>query len=415
LGAARQDVNISITGGDRVEIKGVQRLDHFDIMCRHEVVRQQTLIMIKEEMLKRGIKEEDFEHTYVDISHLFEDDKKYFASVFPKMKGLLGKEIQPNKDFGEDIFEKSMLITGIPRKHHFHSDELSVDAVRKRSAYQCTLQIDKDVLGKISSIIKPGESDSLIVVAGSEKSAMHAMKKIVERIKMALKGVPQETRRYTYDGNSEFLRVIHGKDRIYPDTDTPPVVISLERIQEIVGVIGKRPWEVSKDLKERFHFDQNHVDLLIRDEKLDKFYNIVNNLGLDAHLAYKLLIDLPRENSRKSIGINAEIIDRLIDLISNNIIIPEQLEIVIPHLLENSNINNEELRSKIKFTEFSSDNLDKIIINKLETFGKDKFVSSEDKQRNVPKIVFQVLQECNFSVRGELIASKINTFLKEVI
>lgn len=415
MGAARQDINISITGGDRVEIKGVQNLDHFDILCRHEVVRQQTLIGIKDEMLKRGIKEEDFEHTYVDISHLFEDDKKYFASVFPKMKGLLGIEVQPKKDFGEEIFEKSMLITGVPRKHHFHSDELSENAVRKRSTYQCTLLIDKEVLEKISAITNPGESDSLIVIAGSEKSAMHAMKKVVERVKMALKGVPQETRRYVYNGNSEFLRVIHGKDRIYPDTDTPPVVISLERIQEIIDTIGKRPWEISKDLKERFQFDQNHVDLLIRDEKLDKFYEITDNLGLDAHLAYKLLIDLPREKRRKGIEINAEVIDKLVELFSNKIIIPEQLEIVLPHLLENPNVSKEELRGKIKFTEISSENLDKIIVNQLETFGKDNLVSSEDKQRNIPKIVFQVLQECNFSVRGEQIASKINTFLKEVI
>ncbi|MCE7741846.1 MAG: hypothetical protein GOP50_05265, partial [Candidatus Heimdallarchaeota archaeon] len=353
--------------------------------------------------------------TYVDISHLFEDDKKYFASVFPKMKGLLGIEVQPKKDFGEEIFEKSMLITGVPRKHHFHSDELSENAVRKRSTYQCTLLIDKEVFEKISAITNPGESDSLIVIAGSEKSAIHAMKKVVERVKMALKGVPQETRRYVYNGNSEFLRVIHGKDRIYPDTDTPPVVISLERIQEIIDTIGKRPWEISKDLKERFQFDQNHVDLLIRDEKLDKFYEITDNLGLDAHLAYKLLIDLPREKRRKGIEINAEVIDKLVELFSNKIIIPEQLEIVLPHLLENPNISKEELRGKIKFTEISSENLDKIIVNQLETFGKDNLVSSEDKQRNIPKIVFQVLQECNFSVRGEQIASKINTFLKEVI
>ncbi len=415
MGAARQDVNISITGGDRVEIKGVQNLDHFDIMCRHEVVRQHTLIEIKDEMLKRGITEEDFEHTYVDISHLFDDEKKYFASIFPKMKGLLGKEVQPNKDFGEEIFEKSMLITGIPREHHFHSDELTENAVRKRSTYKCNLPINSEVFEKISQITNLKDSDCLIVIAGSEKSAMHAMKKVVERIKMALQGVPQETRRYVYDGNSEFLRVIHGKDRIYPDTDTPPVVISLERIQEIVEAIGRKPWEVFVDLNERFQFDQQHVDLLVRDEKLDKFYKIVDELDLDAHLVFKLLIDLPREYRRKNIEISDEILDKLVDLLSNEIIIPEQLDLALPHVIEDYNICNDDLLNKISFRAITSENLDSIIVNKLDLFGKERFVSLEDKHRNIPKIVFQVLQECNFSVRGERITNKINSILKEVI
>jgi len=45
-------------------------------------------------------------------------------------------------------------------------------------------------------------------------------------MKLALKGVPEETRRVnTTNFNSEFLRVIHGKDRMYSDTDTPPISI----------------------------------------------------------------------------------------------------------------------------------------------------------------------------------------------
>ncbi len=415
LGAARQDVNISITGGDRVELKGVQNLDHFDIMCRHEVVRQYTLIEIKEEMLKREIKEEDFEHTYVDISHLFNDDKKYFASIFPKMKGLFGLEVQPNKDFGEEIFEKSMLITGLPRANHFHSDELDENAVRKRSKYPSSLPINNEVITKIFTILNPKESDALIIIAGPEKSAIHAMKKVVERVKMALKGVPQETRRYVYDGNSEFLRVIHGKDRIYPDTDTPPVVISLEKIFDIIGKIGKRPWEVYVELNEKYQFDQNHVDLLIRDEKLDKFYNMVDDLGLDEHLTYRLLIDLPREKRRKNIKITEKLIEKLALLFSNNTILLEQLELVLPILLENPNISDEELKVKIGFKEITSEQLDKIIDNQIKLFGKDNFVSSEDKKRNLPRIVNQVLNECNYSIKGEQVANKINSLLKEVI
>ena len=81
-------------------------------------------------MKKRGLTKEDFVHTYIDVSHHFDlsEGEKAFVTVFPRMKGLFGIEVQPNKDFGEEIFEKSMLITGIPREHHFHSDEIEENA-----------------------------------------------------------------------------------------------------------------------------------------------------------------------------------------------------------------------------------------------------------------------------------------------
>ena len=58
--------------------------------------------------------------------------------------------------------------------------------------------------------------------------------------------------------------------------------------------------------------------------------------------------------------------------------------------------------------------LDKIISEKVDDFGKDRFSTTEDKERYVPKVVFQVLKDCNFSVRGELVKTKINALLEEV-
>ena len=415
LGSARQDVNISISGGDRVEIKGVQDLDLFDIMCRNEVVRQYTLIDLKEEMLKRGLIKDDFEHTYVDISHLFQSETKHFAVICPKMKGLFGLEVQPNKDFGLEIFEKSMLITGVPRKDHYHSDESDGGFIRENSDYPSNLGIDKQLYEKICAILNPKENDAFVVVKGSEKQAMHALKKTIERIKMALDGVPQETRRFVKNGNSEFLRVIHGKDRIYPDTDTPPVVISLDTIEEITRDIGRRPWEVFEELNSEYGFSQNKVDLLIRDEQLDSFYKFTTELNMNAHLAYKLLIDIPRENRRKDVIINEEIIERIAELLASEIIIPEQLNQVISLLSKNKHLTDEELIDQLNIKDLSSEELAAIVKQKLDFIGKDKLQTSEDEQRYLPKIVALVLKECNYSIKGQTVVSLVNSFIKEAI
>jgi glutamyl-tRNA(Gln) amidotransferase subunit E len=410
LGSARQDVNITIEGGDRVEVKGVQDLDMFDLLCRHEVVRQHALIQIEEEMKKREIKKEDFEHTYIDISHVLnpKDESKAFATLFSKMKGIFGIEIQPNKDFGEEIFEKSMLISGIPREYHFHSDQLEENAVRNRSDYPCKLKITKEIYQEIISILNPGVSDAIIVVAGPERKAMHSMKKIVERVKIATDGVPQETRRLVPNGNTEFLRVIHGKDRIYPDTDTPPIVISLEKIEEMTKDLVKRPWEVFHDLNDKYGFSQNKVDLLIRDEKVERFYDYTETKKIDANLTYRLLIELPREKRRSGVILTEKIIDIIAEALEKREIIAEQISAVIEILLENPNLSSTELKAKLNTKQIPINELEEIILTRLKEF---KYIPSERDDRYtdvlLPKIIGVLLKDVGHAYSGEYLVEAV--------
>ncbi len=410
LGSARQDVNITIEGGDRVEVKGVQDLHLFDLLCRHEVVRQHALIEIMEEMKKRDIKKEDFEHTYIDISHVLnlEDGSKAFASVFPKMKGIFGLEVQPNKDFGLEVFEKSMLITGIPRKYQFHSDQLEENAVRNRSDYPCSVSISQKDYLEICSILKPGLSDAVIVVVGSERKAMHCLKKIVERVKIAIDGVPQETRRFVQNGNSEFLRVIHGKDRIYPDTDTPPIVISLDKIQEMTKDLGDRPWEVFGDLNDKYSFSHDQIDLLIRDEKVEKFYDYTETRKIDANLAYKLLIDLPREKRRSGVILSNEIIDTIAEWLEKKDIIAEQISILLKILLENPNFTSSEIKAKLGTRQIPINELEEMILSKLKEFN---FIPSTQDERYsdllVPKVVGVIIKDVGYAFSGEYLVEAV--------
>lgn len=55
LGTIRQDVNISIEGGEKIEIKGVQNLKIMDKVCELEVKRQERMIEWKKIMNERGI------------------------------------------------------------------------------------------------------------------------------------------------------------------------------------------------------------------------------------------------------------------------------------------------------------------------------------------------------------------------
>jgi glutamyl-tRNA(Gln) amidotransferase subunit E len=368
------------------------------------------------EMKKRGVKKDDFKHTYIDISHLFtlEGDMRAFVTVFPKMNALFGVEVQPNKDFGEDIFEKSMLITGIPREDHFHSDEFRADAVRKRSQHPCKLPIDENRFKEIRTTINARPEDAFVLVVGPERKAMHAMKKIVERVKIALDGVPQETRRLLPDGNTEFLRVIHGKERIYPDTDTPPIVISQELVEKSRKTVGKRPWEVYEELHSKYGFNQSHVDLLIRGEKVDKFYEFVEKLKLESRVAYHLLIDLPRSCHRKGLKMNAHIINQLADGLSRNLIIPEQVDSITEVFDREPRLLIDEALNRLQVSHLTEEQFDALILQKLGFFDLAKARSDEAyRERVVPKVVGEVLKTVNRSVPGKTVAQKIRGLISQ--
>jgi glutamyl-tRNA(Gln) amidotransferase subunit E len=59
-----------------------------------------------------------------------------------------------------------------------------------------------------------------------------AIATIDERCRLALQGVPNETRKALADGTTIFERVLPGPDRMYPDTDSTPIPIEEDLIRE---------------------------------------------------------------------------------------------------------------------------------------------------------------------------------------
>ena len=234
IGTVRQDVNISISGGTRVELKGVQEINDLPKYCDHEITRQLALLEIMKILQDRGVKNSDFQPNYIDVSSAItnlEVNELALAVRLPKCNGIFLREVQPRKPFSEEVFDRIELITG-----------LSMDKMSQSDAPRIWLDSER-----VREILSLQTDDSYVVIRGSQKSVIHALSRTIERMKKALQGVPEETRRInpkTY--NSEFLRVIHGKDRMYSDTDTPPVSISLDYTTLLSDNIA--PWELCEKL-----------------------------------------------------------------------------------------------------------------------------------------------------------------------
>ena len=216
LGTIRQDVNVSIEEGARVEIKGVQALGDIRDIVAGEAQRQVALLDIREELESRDAAVGDVQ----EVSHVFEDTDsgvvrgaldaggKVTAVPLYGFDGLVGTEIQPDRRLGTELSDhaKRAGAGGI-----FHTDELP--------AYGVTAE----EVEALKEAVDAGEGDAVAMVAAGADVAEQAIEAAADRARTAIEGVPEETRGANDDGTTRYLRPLPGAARMYPETDVPPV------------------------------------------------------------------------------------------------------------------------------------------------------------------------------------------------
>ncbi|MFH5798289.1 Glu-tRNA(Gln) amidotransferase subunit GatE [Haladaptatus sp. CMAA 1911] len=216
LGTIRQDVNVSIADGARVEMKGVQSLDDIDDLVRFEVGRQVELLDIRDELRSRDAEVGEVQ----DVTDVFEGTEsgviggaldnggKVTAVPLFGFDGLVGQEIQPDRRLGTELSDHA--------KRHgaggiFHTDELPAYGVTEEEVDALRDAVDAD------------DGDAVAIVAASPDVADGAIEAAAKRAAVAIEEVPEETRGANEDGTSGYLRPLPGAARMYPETDVPPV------------------------------------------------------------------------------------------------------------------------------------------------------------------------------------------------
>ncbi|SDZ83000.1 glutamyl-tRNA(Gln) amidotransferase subunit E [Haloplanus vescus] len=225
LGTIRQDVNVSIAEGARVEIKGVQALDQIDEIVRYEVGRQVELLDIAEELAARDASvgdPQDVTDTFADtdsgvIRGALDSGGSVTAVPLYGFDGLVGREIQPDRRLGTEFSDHA--------KRHgaggiFHTDELPAYGVT-----EAEVDALRDAVGA-------GPEDAVAIVADDTETAELAIDAVAERAETAIEGVPEETRDATQEGTTRYLRPLPGAARMYPETDVPPVELDPSDVEE---------------------------------------------------------------------------------------------------------------------------------------------------------------------------------------
>jgi len=267
IGTIREDVNVSIEGGHRIEVKGVQELRLIQEYVDREVARQTFLLKLRDELGRRHARVPG--DPPLDVSGLFREipsgpfsgagkgGQVVLAVGLPGFGGLLRSPPGSEERLGRELADhaRSVGLRGL-----VHSDELPAYGVS-----EATVVALQERLGL-------SEADAFVLVTDrSHERAFMALKRVVERARVALEGVPGETRDPLPDGRTRFSRPLPGRDRMYPETDIPPIPVTAERLERLRSQLPERPEELEARLARSHGLPLEVVRQLVYGDLVERF------------------------------------------------------------------------------------------------------------------------------------------------
>ncbi|KPK20775.1 MAG: hypothetical protein AMK69_23315 [Nitrospira bacterium SG8_3] len=292
IGTIREDLNVSLSEGARVEIKGIQELRMIDDYVELEVVRQLGLIAAKKELEKKGVVKEDLGYTS-DVTGILKESK---SKIIQKMignggivlgirlkgfSGLLGDEllkslnILPKENYVKPERQRILgpemadYIRAVGVKGLFHSDELP--------GYGIT----EDEVSALKTALDMEEQDAFVLIAEKEEKVRQAGEIVILRAQTALEGVPKETRDPLPDGSSSYSRPLPGKARMYPETDVPPIRITEERLGAIKANLPEMPEQRLNRFMEEHGLNRDQAGQLMSTGRDELFESLIRSHGAE--------------------------------------------------------------------------------------------------------------------------------------
>ncbi|MDR2010404.1 MAG: Glu-tRNA(Gln) amidotransferase subunit GatE [Bacteroidales bacterium] len=368
MGAARQDVNVSCKGGTRVEIKGVAHTKWIPELTHNECFRQWALLNIREELLKRiddpeiwkidyaYLNFDEFKITTSEISAARDLGHKLVAVNLPGFKGILSHFTQPGKVFADEISDRLKVVACIEKPNMVHTE----------LPHQPITPVDLEIIKLI--MMSDEENDAIIVFWSPEEDVATALETIEERCRMAFEGVPNETRKSFEDGTTIFERVLPGADRMYPDTDSIPIPLSAEHLENLRKNI---PNDISERVANfiKWNIPEDTYTYLLSKNLYPYIEKSINKLGMDPENAGRLFgRELKHIEGHYKAG-EGFTYSRILDMIrfikDNNLHYPIYIKI-LTELYQNPNMDFGSILTVINFKRFSKDE----IFSKIDFLNK---------------------------------------------
>lgn len=264
LGSIRQDLNVSLACGDRVEIKGCQDLSWIPRIIRLEMARQLHFYRLANELRSDlslpalppdrrsddvALEEEVADAVCEHLPLVLHDVSESFSACESKMvqtglakgsvmlalplPGLAGKiGVKALDKEGAQLPRLGRELAGAAKlagvKGVFHSDELPAYGIEAEHVDSVRNQLDV------------ASADGFILCLAPKWQAELALESVLTRARKAWHRTAQEVRNVVVkkgapdDGTTTPMRPLPGGARMYPETDVPVFSLTNERWHEIL-------------------------------------------------------------------------------------------------------------------------------------------------------------------------------------
>ena len=301
LGSIRQDLNVSIMCGDRVEIKGCQDLEWIPKIIRCEMARQLHFYRLANELRSNhglpklandrreesiSVKEEVLAilpHNLVDVSLQFENCEAkrvkdgleaknvMLALPLPGFNGLIGSKQLDSEGsqlprLGRELAGAAKLagVAGV-----YHSDELPAYGIEQEFVNSTRAALDG--------------VDAFVLCLAPQWQAELALESVLNRARLAFERIPQEVRNVVIrkgspdDGTTTPMRPLPGGARMYPETDIPPFEITSEHWKDVIDNLPMTQQE-RYDRLSKYEISEDQLNQLLSRELDDDF--VAHSQGL---------------------------------------------------------------------------------------------------------------------------------------
>ena len=362
LGTIRQDVNVSINGGQRVELKGFQDLSSMPQVVENEMIRQSNL-----NDLTKGKTSEP-----INVSEYFSKRKFAIACKLIGWKGTLGtkKSEKNHVRMGRELADYAIK-AGV--KGLMHSDELPAYGISEKETT------------KLHEILECRNNDAFVLIFGEETMAKDAIRRVIERVKT--EGVPKEVRRVTPENLTRYIRPMPGASRMYPETDIPPL-----KLKDIQITVPKTLDEREKLLPLN---DEESKQMVSRN--LDKRFKSLMKYCDDPKIISRILLHtLTNINSKGLPSISDIDIATVLDLVSKKRISKEGIEEALIQITAGQEI------------QLGSENIEEEVRNYIDALIEEKIEFVREKGMSaIGPLMGPVMSE----FRGKIDGAKINALL----
>jgi len=324
-------------------------------------------------------------------------DERVLAVRLPKFSGILGIEVQPGKRFGKEIAEKVHAVTGLAGI--IHSDENLEE-----------YGISAEEISELRLTLGVNEGDAFVLVKAPRETGERALEIVVERARQSLRGVPNETRRALENGNSEFLRELHGGARLYPDTDTPPIRLNPELIDSVARKLPEYPWNIKDKLVKEYGISEEFAEKLILEGKVFLFREIVDEYRVDPVFVASVLLQTLKALEREGVKVEEVTEEELKEVfrqLSENRIAKEAIEPLIAKLAE-KRISVEEALKELGISPLSERELEELVGSIV---SENIDIVKERGERAFSPLMGMIMKQ----VRGRIDGSKVAEVLKRKI